>query len=315
MNRSPRALASDLFHHLWTDRKAACLVGIPAACYAVQNNLVFIAISNLSAAAAQVLYQLKTLSTAFFTVVLLGRSFQPVQWASFALLCVGVVLVQSQDAKSATAPTGSSPLLGVFAALGAATLSGFAGVFLERMFTTGNTSLWMRNVQLCLFTIPLQLLAVFHVDGDAIAHHGLLQGFHASTWLVVATQVAGSLLTAVVIKFAGNVLKTFATVLALLATCFLSTLLFDFHPTPLFAAGVAVTATSIWLYARPADVQAPLTRLWRICCAGSCGAATGTATGENQNSTRLAMARDVERAPKRGSVNGELRSGHVNGSK
>ena len=67
----------------------------------------------------------------------------------------------------------------------------------------------------------------------------------------VRTQVAGALLTAFVIKFAGNVLKTFATVLALLCTCAVSMVLFDFTPTPLFGLGVGATAGSIWLYARP----------------------------------------------------------------
>ena len=32
-------------------------------------------------------------------------------------------------------------------------------------------------------------------------------------------------------------------------------LLFDFHPTPLFSAGIVITATSVWLYARPDDVS------------------------------------------------------------
>ena len=52
-------------------------------------------------------------------------------------------------------------------------------------------------------------------------------------------------------KVCGNVLKTFATVLALLCTCFVSCFLFDFAPTPLFWFGVAATAGSIWLYAYP----------------------------------------------------------------
>ena len=81
----------------------------------------------------QVLYQLKTLSTALFTVVLLHKSFRGPQWLSFVLLTLGVVLVQSQDAKSSKVPTGAAPLLGTFSALAAATLSGFAGVFLEKM--------------------------------------------------------------------------------------------------------------------------------------------------------------------------------------
>ena len=131
------SLLSNLYQNLWIDRSTTLLLAVPATCYAIQNNLIFVAISNLSAAAAQVLYQLKSLSTAFFTVVLLHRTFSPVQWISFVLLTLGVVLVQSEDAKSSNTPTGASPLLGVVAALAAATLSGFAGVFLEKMFPSG----------------------------------------------------------------------------------------------------------------------------------------------------------------------------------
>lgn len=65
--------------------------------------------------------------------------------------------MQSQDAKSSASPTGASPAVGVAAAFTAATLSGFAGVVCEKMFTTGGTSLWMRNVQLGIFAIPLQV--------------------------------------------------------------------------------------------------------------------------------------------------------------
>ena len=41
---------------------------------------------------------------------------------------------------------------------------------LELMFNKGATSLWMRNVQLALFTIPLQLVAVAQSDRAADAH-------------------------------------------------------------------------------------------------------------------------------------------------
>ena len=47
---------------------------------------------------------------------------------------------QQEDAKAA--PSHASPLLGIGAGLSAATLSGFAGVYLELMFTSGATSLW-----------------------------------------------------------------------------------------------------------------------------------------------------------------------------
>ena len=140
-------MGANLVKHLWHEWRSTLLLGVPAVCYAIQNNLIFVAVSNMSAAAAQVIYQLKTLSTALFTVVLLGRSFRWPQYISFVILTIGVILVQSQDAHSSKAPTGKSPLLGALAALVAAALSGFAGCFLEKMFTSGGTSLWMRNVQ------------------------------------------------------------------------------------------------------------------------------------------------------------------------
>ena len=87
------------------------------------------------------------------------------------------------------------------------------------MFTSGGTSLWVRNVQLGVFAIPLQAFAIYRLDWQVVSQRGLFHGFHPITWLVVVVQVAGALLTAIVIKFAGNILKTFATVLALLLTC------------------------------------------------------------------------------------------------
>ena len=100
--------------------------------------------------------------------------------------------------------------------------------------------------------------------------------------------MAGALLTAVVIKFAGNVLKTFATVLALLATCFISALIFDFRPTPLFATGVAVTAASVWLYSRPGDIADGATWLQKWCDAMP-------AARKLQLASRLPPSRDPSR--------------------
>jgi len=108
----------------------------------------------------------------------------------------------------------------------------------------------MRNVQLALFSIPLQIVAVLQQDAHVVRKHGILYGFHTSTWGLVLLQFAGGMLAALVIKYAGNILKTFATVLAILCTCFVSIPLFDFKPTALFWTGISVVAASIWLYSR-----------------------------------------------------------------
>ena len=113
-------------------------------------------------------------------------------------------------------------------------------------------------MQLTLFTLPLQTLTVYQSDYARLVAHGPLHGFWASTLGVVAIQVAGGLLVAVVIKYAGNILKTFAAVLAILATCLVSyllpQLLGGFVATPIFCLGVVTVIASIGLYAKPCTV-------------------------------------------------------------
>ena len=63
-------------------------LSIPAILYVIQNNLQFVAVSNLEAATFQVSYQMKILTTAAFSVVLLRRKLSPTKW--LALLCLAI---------------------------------------------------------------------------------------------------------------------------------------------------------------------------------------------------------------------------------
>jgi UDP-galactose transporter len=69
-------------------------LAFPAVMYTAQNTLQYHAVENLDAATFQVTYQLKILTTAIFSVALLGRTLSPRKWASLVLLMVGVAIVQ-----------------------------------------------------------------------------------------------------------------------------------------------------------------------------------------------------------------------------
>ncbi|GAB7364523.1 hypothetical protein MBLNU230_g5330t2 [Neophaeotheca triangularis] len=69
-------------------------LAIPAVLYTLQNSLQYIAVSNLDAATFQVTYQMKILTTAIFSVTLLGRSLTLRKWLSLVLLMIGVAVVQ-----------------------------------------------------------------------------------------------------------------------------------------------------------------------------------------------------------------------------
>ena len=94
-------------------------------------------------------YQLKLLTTAGCSVLLLHRTLLPVQWASLVLLTLGVVLVQvpasalvqgpSTELVQGPAPparAASDELTGLLAVLVACCSSGFAGVFYEKLVKT-----------------------------------------------------------------------------------------------------------------------------------------------------------------------------------
>uniref|UniRef100_A0A8C9NYK9 Solute carrier family 35 member A1 n=1 Tax=Spermophilus dauricus TaxID=99837 RepID=A0A8C9NYK9_SPEDA len=75
-------------------------LSVPSLVYAVQNNMAFLALSNLDAAVYQVTYQLKIPCTALCTVLMLNRTLSKLQWISVFMLCGGVTLVQWKPAQA-----------------------------------------------------------------------------------------------------------------------------------------------------------------------------------------------------------------------
>ncbi|KAG9245581.1 udp-galactose transporter-like protein [Calycina marina] len=69
-------------------------LAIPATLYTLQNSLQYIAVSNLDAVHFQILYQLKILTTALFSVTMLGRALSSKRWIALILLTLGVAVVQ-----------------------------------------------------------------------------------------------------------------------------------------------------------------------------------------------------------------------------
>merc|ERR1712172_137772 len=74
-------------------------VMVPSGVYLIQNNLLYVAASNLDVATYQITYQLKILTTAMFAVTMLGKRLLPTQWFSLVLLVAGVAMVQLSDVK------------------------------------------------------------------------------------------------------------------------------------------------------------------------------------------------------------------------
>lgn len=226
-------------------------VCVPSLVYLIQNNLLYVSASNLDAATYQVTYQLKILTTALFSVFILKRTLLKTQWTSLLTLIIGVVLVQMAQGHENTASKnaeGQSRFVGFMAALTACTLSGFAGVYFEKILKGSDVTVWMRNVQLSLCSIPLGWISCYLYDGELIREKGFFFGYDKFVNYLVVLQAVGGLIVAVVVKYADNILKGFATSLAIVISCIGSIYIFDFELSLQFVLGAAFVILSIFLY-------------------------------------------------------------------
>ena len=254
---------------------AACetaRLALPALLYTLQNNLIYVALGHLEVVSFQVLYQTKLIITAVLSVAFLGRRLTAAQWLAVVLLTAGVVAVELSDASAAASSPGSAGLslrslgrqgVGALAALSAAAFSSIAGVYFEGLVKARETtapSLWARNVQLCVFTIPLAAFGAamkLRQSPHAPVAAAFTAGFDAPTVLLVVLNASGGLLVAAVIKYGDNILKNFTTSCSVILGTLISIFLFDFRPTLQFGWGSAIVIGAAYLYAVGGGASAP----------------------------------------------------------
>ena len=161
---------------------------------------------------------------------------------------------------------GGGALMGVLAVIASSILSGFANVYFEKLLKQAECefddscdvnpeankpmSLWMRNVQLAVFSIPqAALLIVCNARSrEVIAAHGVLAGFTPAVGLVATLTAFGGLLIAAVVKYADNVLKTYATAMSILVICTVSSVTTGVVPSLRFLQGMGLVVFSMLLY-------------------------------------------------------------------
>ena len=243
---------------------------VPALCYALQKNMLYVAVSNLDAAVFQVAYQGKILTTALFSVIVLGKKISSRQIFALFILLGGVILVQLSTVETtagtdagasfstAAPPSNGRPkdnvFLGSIAVLIACCTSGFAAVYFEWVLKKTPPqdqkpySLWVRNFQLAIFAGLGAGFAVWSKDGSAVAQDGLYQGFTPLVWVVVTLEAFGGIVVALVIKYADNILKNFATAVSIVTSVIVSTLFLGFQVRAMFVFGGIFVMAAVAIY-------------------------------------------------------------------
>ena len=202
---------------------------------------------------------MKILTTAAFSVLLLRKKLNPTKWLALLALAIGVGIVQIQSTGDSSHGNSSGhvmqPFRGFMAVVAACFTSGLAGVYFEMVLKGSQADLWVRNVQLALFSLLPALVPVFAAQSatpfTGTWFSGLFANFGAWAWATVSVQVFGGLVTAIVIKYSDNILKGFATSLSIVLSFLASVALFDFYITPSFLLGSATVLGATWMYNQP----------------------------------------------------------------
>ena len=171
---------------------------ILAAIYGAMNILSFVALEYIGAGEFTICAQLKILSTAGFSVIILRRSLSWTKWRALFLLVLGCILVvspsldlkvtsvESEEAAAESESSSFLQLLGFGAVLTEVMLSGFASIYFEKVVksTTEVVTIWERNFQLGLYSMAMY--------GGIMVYDGMSSERQAwSNWSWLTVEFAG----------------------------------------------------------------------------------------------------------------------------
>ena len=224
-------------------------ISVPAALYVLQNNLQYVAMSNLPAEVYQVLIQGKIITTALFSVILLNKRYSLIQWGSVFALSLGVALVQFSLRTSVVAASHVNFPIGITSVLVSTLTSGFASIFLEKVLKSKG-GFWVKNIQLSLMSFFIASVGSIIKDSGSIASRGFFVGYDPLVLSVILTQALGGMLVAFVVRYTNSIVKGFAASGSIVLSCLVSALfLNDYKLNAMFTLGTGMVCASALTWA------------------------------------------------------------------
>ena len=196
------------------------------------NILSFVALQYIGAGEFTICAQLKILTTAGFSVVILHTSLSWTRWRALGLLVLGCTLVASPTFTGDKMAKTEQVMLSVFgyaAVLTEVALSGFASIYFEKVVksTTEVVTIWERNVQLGFYSIIMYSCIIFYEWTDVSITRAPWSNWSVLTIMVAALGAAGGLLVAATLKYADSIMKTLAAAGAILLSTVLGHVFLD----------------------------------------------------------------------------------------
>ncbi|GBG84187.1 hypothetical protein CBR_g38158 [Chara braunii] len=130
-----------------------------------------------------------------------------------------------------------------------AILSGAAGVYTELIIKARpQRNINVQNFYLYTFGILFNLFIIFVHDYHDIADKGYFHGYSIITVAMILNHGLSGISVSLVMKFADNIAKVYATSVAMLLTALVSIAFFNFQLTLPFVLGTSVVSIAIYLH-------------------------------------------------------------------
>ncbi|KAH8740923.1 UDP N-acetylglucosamine transporter-like nucleotide sugar transporter [Cryptosporidium ryanae] len=270
-----RALNGELTY----DIKGNLLVCIPGLLFLFQNNLTYVALERLPVSVYQVTAQLKVLTTAVFSVLLLKRRLGTTRWIGCIMLFVGVLLVQKSSGKNNVNKFDYIQFtIGFLASVTCSITSGLGSVIIEKVVKDSDredllqekaavndvesnycvsnggkvvykSTVWGRNIILSLIGIFGGIPVAWFSSKDKIIKDGIFQGFSKLVVLVIFLNAFGGFIVMGVLKYSDSIMKCFFNALTIILITIISWVFIgDSTPSVKFFIAATIVIISINIY-------------------------------------------------------------------
>jgi UDP-sugar transporter A1/2/3 len=265
----------------WTLRSSLIAAGFPSMLYAIKGVLTYTAYQNLDSLTFNGLSQVKTLSAALCCYLVLGKPQSRMQILALGVLSATPFVFQGtykqwmvnrkhqqHSSKDKTINNVKAEghvdmktfIYGVVPCLGATLISGLAGAFsqrsLQRVVGSMERNAYFYSVEISFFTAACLLVSMFterfkSVDDSYTLETEKLSLFEYWSWhtfIPITTKACGGILTALVHKHSGSVMKGFSLVLGLVFSALLQAVVDGEDLTIGQFVGTAMVLLSSWIH-------------------------------------------------------------------
>ena len=250
---------------------------VPAALYAIDNNLAFVVLRFISPATMALVWNVKILQTSLLFRFFLGRRLTQLRWLSIGLLFCGVVGSQSHSIKAghdgthphAADASAVQKLLGGGGGLGGGglgsvssfavgiglvvvctTISSLAGIYSEFVLKRqANSNFLHQQLHFYSYGILVNGLTLFIKDRPSLSSAGaFFAGYNRWTAASIAFIACMGLATATIFKFLDNVMNVYTQAVAMIITTAVSVACLGFKLTVAFVCGATVCLLAMYIY-------------------------------------------------------------------